>query len=48
LLLNEWYYELPREVECTESVMELGYNGIYLALVTPNIADFDEYFSQND
>lgn len=48
LLLNEWYYELPNEVECAESVMELGYNGIYLALVTPNIADFDECFSQND
>lgn len=48
LLLNEWYHELPNEVECAESVLELGYNGIYLALVTPSVVDFDEYCYQND
>ena len=46
--LNEWFDDLPIEIEATESVIELGYNGKFLTLLTPHIPDLDEFIAENE
>lgn len=46
--LNLWYPELPKEVPITESILDLGYNGKFMALLTPTIPYLDEYLSEED
>lgn len=46
--LNEWFDDLPIEIEATESVIELGYNGTFLTLLTPHIPDLDEFIAENE
>jgi len=38
--LNDWYPNLEQDVEAKESVLALGYNGRYLAMLTPYHTDF--------
>ena len=46
--LDEWFDDLPIEIEATESVIELGYNGKFLTLLTPHIPDLDEFIAENE
>ncbi|MXX14819.1 MAG: ImmA/IrrE family metallo-endopeptidase [Gemmatimonadetes bacterium] len=46
--LNDWFDDLPIEIEATESVIELGYNGKFLTLLTPHIPDLDEFIAENE
>ena len=46
--LDEWFDDLPIEIEATESVIELGYNGKFLTLLTPYIPDLDEFIAENE
>ena len=46
--LNEWFDDLPIEIEATESVIKLGYNGKFLTLLTPHIPDLDEFIAENE
>ena len=48
ILLNEWFDDLPIEIEATESVIELGYNGKFLTLLTPHIPNLDEFIAENE
>ena len=41
--LSEWFDELPIEIGATESVIELGYNGKFLTLLIPHVADLEEF-----
>ena len=43
IMLSEWFDDLADEIEATESVIELGYNGKFLTLLTPHVADLDAY-----
>ena len=45
--LSEWFDDLPVEIQATESVIELGYNGKYLTLLTPHIGNLDDYLADN-
>ena len=45
--LGEWFDDLPVEVEATESVIELGYNGKFLTLLIPHIPDLEEFIAEN-
>ena len=45
--LGEWFDDLPIEIEATESVIELGYNGKFLTLLIPQIPDIDEFVAEN-
>ena len=46
--LGEWFDDLPDgvEVDATESVIDLGYNGKFLTLLVPHVIDLDEYVSE--
>ena len=44
--LGEWFDDLPVEVEATESVIELGYNGKFLTLLIPHIPDLEEFIAK--
>ena len=46
ILLNEWFDDLPIEIEATESVIELGYNGKFLTLLTPSHSKFRRIYSR--
>ena len=46
--LNEWFDDLPIEIEATESVIELGYNGKFLTLLVPDIPDLEEVMAENE
>ena len=46
--LNEWFEDLPPEIAATESVIELGYNGKFLTLLIPHVADIEEFVSTNE
>ena len=46
--LSEWFDELPIEIEATESVIELGYNGKFLTLLIPHITDLEEFMAENE
>ena len=41
--LSEWFDDLPIEIGATESVIELGYNGKFLTLLVPHVADLEEF-----
>ena len=46
VMMCEWYDDLPEgtdDLEATESVISLGYNGTYLTLLVPTAPDLDEY-----
>lgn len=45
-VLNLWHTRLPREVPAIESVVDLGYNGKYVTLLTPLVSYLDEYLSE--
>ena len=48
--LREWFDDLPDgvDVEATESVIELGYNGKFLTLLTPHVGDLDERIAEDE
>jgi Predicted Zn peptidase len=46
--LNFWQPKLPKKVETTESIIDLGFNGKFMALLTPTIPNLDEYLAQED
>lgn len=46
--LSEWFDDLPPEIQATESVIELGYNGKFLTLITPDNANFDEFLAEEN
>lgn len=45
--LSEWFDELPIEIEATESVIELGYNGKFLTLLILHVPDLEEFITEN-
>ena len=45
--LGEWFDDLPVEVEATESVIELGYNGKFLTLLIPHVTDLEEFIAED-
>jgi Predicted Zn peptidase len=47
-LMNLWYPKLPKEVSSTESILDLGYRGKYMALLTPTIPYLDEYLAEEE
>jgi Zn-dependent peptidase ImmA (M78 family) len=46
--LNLWHPKLLKKVEITESVIDLGFNGKFMAMITPTIPNLDEYLSEED
>ena len=46
--LNDWFGDLDVDVEATESVIELGYNGKFLTLLTPHAGDLESYRAEAD
>lgn len=47
-LLNLWYPKLSKEVPITESILDLGYRGKFMALLIPTISYLDEYLAEED
>jgi hypothetical protein len=43
LQMSGWYNDFQYKMECTESVLRLEYNKKYLALITPEWADLNDF-----
>ncbi len=46
--LTLWQPKLPKKVEITESIIDLGFNGKFMAMLTPSIPNLDEYLFEKD
>jgi hypothetical protein len=46
--MNLWHNRLPKDVPVIESVLDLGYGGKLMTLLTPTISYLDEYLAEED
>lgn len=46
--MNLWHPKLPKEVPVTEAVLDLGYGGKFVALITPMDPYLDEYLAEEE
>ncbi len=46
--ISDWFDDMSGDIEVTESIIELGYNGKFLTLLYPHVGDLESFMAEKD